>query len=108
MPVKRIGQVGDAIVDLYLDVQGRFVPLIKIVKADKAEYIGLTLPGAIRLGHLLIDTAKAHGMGEGIGSDPNEDVELARLLVKRAAANGWGSNDPDRQRIIAWAQVKHG
>jgi len=32
-------------------------------------------------------------------------VELARLLVKTAAQHGWGS-DEEKQRIIAWAQVK--
>lgn len=32
-------------------------------------------------------------------------VELARLLIKTAAANGWGS-DEERERIIAWAPVR--
>jgi hypothetical protein len=31
-------------------------------------------------------------------------VELARLLIRAAAANGWGS-DEDRKRLIAWAKV---
>jgi hypothetical protein len=32
-------------------------------------------------------------------------VQLARLLVKTAAQHGWGS-DEDKERVIAWAQVK--
>jgi hypothetical protein len=35
----------------------------------------------------------------------DQSVELARLLVKTAAQHGWGS-DEEKQRIIAWAQVK--
>ncbi len=35
----------------------------------------------------------------------DESVELARLLIKTAAQHGWGSED-DKQRVIAWAQVK--
>lgn len=31
-------------------------------------------------------------------------VELARLLIKTAAANGWGS-DEERERLIQWAPV---
>lgn len=41
--------------------------------------------------------------GRGLTFD--ESVELARLLVKTAAQHGWGS-DEDKERIIAWAQVK--
>jgi hypothetical protein len=41
----------------------------------------------------------------GATLDLDESVELARLLVKTAAQHGWGS-DEEKQRIIAWAQVK--
>jgi hypothetical protein len=41
----------------------------------------------------------------GATLDLDESVELARLLIKTAAQHGWGA-DEDRQRVIAWAQVK--
>jgi hypothetical protein len=44
-------------------------------------------------------------MGESEVLDLDQCVDLARLLVKFAAKHGWGS-DEDKERIIAWAQVK--
>lgn len=80
MPVKIMGQAGHASVHLHTDVQGTLAPRVMLVHArDSREGIYLTL---------------------------DESVELGRLLIKTAAANGWGSDDPDRLRIIAWAQVK--
>jgi len=70
-------------VHLHTDVQSQFAPMVKLIKTELDRDPGM---------RLTLD----------------ESVELARLLIKTAAANGWGSDDPDRLRIIAWAQVKHG
>jgi hypothetical protein len=81
MPVEVMGHAGVASVHLHTDVRGSLPPIVKLTnKTDGREPIRLTL---------------------------DDCVDLARLLIKTAAAQGWGSDDPDRQRIIAWAQVVH-
>lgn len=63
------------------------------------------IPGGKTIG-LVIHPDSAPAKGKvGVVLSNDQSVDLARLLIKTAAANGWGS-DEDRERLIAWAPVK--
>lgn len=62
-----------------------------------------SIPGGRTIQMRLRGTLQRGGVVGGLTNDAA--VELARLLIKTAAANGWGS-DEDRERLIAWAPVK--
>lgn len=79
-------------------------PMLAVIETTIGPlYLRTIMPAGQRVAQVIVGPQ----IGGAVALTLDEAVELARVLVRAAATNGWGS-DTERQRLIAWAPIgKH-